>query len=197
MVALSLALRHRWLVDSLVLINSAARLDEQVRQGLDAIARFARDQGFADTPLPGGTTAGLAWSPTTVRRRPEVIRDHRREALSTDPDAYARAAVATSLFDAAGQLDQIRVPTLVLTGDHDVLVPRAYGEALRTGIAGAEMMVVPDAGHLCTIEQPQVVTRTVAAFLERYPCLPDRDTSAVDGLDEISTTGDALAVTPG
>jgi 3-oxoadipate enol-lactonase len=188
MVGLGLALRHRWLVDSLVVANTAARLEPSFRQGLDAIARFVREQGFADTPVTGGTTAGVAWSPTTVRRRPEVIRDHRRDALSTDPDVYARSALALAQFDVADRLGDIRVPTLVLWGDHDVLVPRSYSEVLRDGIADAEMMVVPDAGHLCTIEQPEVVARTMAAFFERYPCLPDRDTSEVDGaLDGTST----------
>jgi pimeloyl-ACP methyl ester carboxylesterase len=188
MVGLALALRHRWLVDSLVLANASARLDAQFRQGLDAIARFVREQGFTDTPLPGGTVAGLAWSPTTVRRRPEVIRDHRRDALGTDPDVYARAATAVARFDVADRLDDIRVPTLVLWGDHDVLMPRSYGKVLHDGIADAEMMAVPDAGHLCTIEQPTVVARTMAAFLERYPCLPDRDTSDLDGGEALPTT---------
>jgi pimeloyl-ACP methyl ester carboxylesterase len=187
MVGLGLALRHRWLVDSLVLVNTAARFDAQVRQGLDAIASFVREQGFTDTPLLGGTVAGLAWSPTTVRRRPEVIRDHRRDALSTDPDVYAKGATAVAGFDVAGRLGEIRVPTLVLWGDHDVLVPRRYGEVLRDGIAGAEMMAVTDAGHLCTIEQPMVVARTMAAFFERYPCLPNRDTSELDALDGAPT----------
>jgi pimeloyl-ACP methyl ester carboxylesterase len=195
MVGLGLALRHRWLVDSLVVANTAARLEPSFRQGLDAIARFVREQGFADTPVTGGTTAGVAWSPTTVRRRPEVIRDHRRDALSTDPDVYARAALAVAQFDVAERLADIRVPTLVLWGDHDVLVPRSYSEVLRDGIAEAEMMVVPDAGHLCTIEQPEVVARTMAAFFERYPCLPDRDTSEADGaLDGTSTAPSTSAV---
>jgi pimeloyl-ACP methyl ester carboxylesterase len=175
MVGLELAVRHPWLVDSLVLVSAAARVDEPFRVGLDAMARFVRDQGFADTPVTGGTTAGVAWSPTTVRRRPEVVRDHRREALSTDPDVYARSALAVAGYDATPQLGEVKVPTLVLWGDHDVMVPRAYSEVLHDGIVGAELMVVPDAGHLCTIEQPEVVTRTMAAFLDRHPCLPSRD----------------------
>jgi 3-oxoadipate enol-lactonase len=181
MVGLSLALRHRWLVDSLVLANTAARLEPSFRQGLDALARFVRERGFSDTPLPGGTAAGVAWSPTTVRRRPEVIRDHRRDALSTDPDVYAKGAAAVARFDIADRLGEIRVPTLVLWGEHDVLVPRKYAEVLGGGIAAAETMAVPDAGHLCTIEQPEVVSRTMAAFLERYPCLPDREAAPALG----------------
>jgi 3-oxoadipate enol-lactonase len=71
MIGLDLALRYPWLVDSLVLAASAARPDESFRLGLEAISRFVRDQGFADTPLQGGTAAGLAWSrPAGRDRRP-------------------------------------------------------------------------------------------------------------------------------
>jgi pimeloyl-ACP methyl ester carboxylesterase len=136
---------------------------------LEAIARFVRDQGFADTPLQGGTSAALAWSPTTVFQRPEIIRDNIREALSTDPDVYARTALAVAEFDLLDRLGDIRAPALVLWGDHDVLVPRTYSDALVAGIERAELIVVPDAGHLCTLEQPELVNGIIRDFLLRHP----------------------------
>jgi len=169
MVALDLALRYPWLVDSLVLAESAARPDESYRLGLEAMARFVRDHGFADTPLHGGTAAGLAWSPTTVFERPEIIRDNQREALSTDPDVYARTALAVAEFDLHDRLGEIRAPALVLWGDHDVLVPRAYSDALCAGIERSEFAVVPNAGHLGTLEQPQLVSGLIREFLDRHP----------------------------
>lgn len=181
MIGLNLALRYPWLVDSLVLAESAARPDESFRLGLEAMSRFVRDQGFADTPLQGGTAAGLAWSPTTVVERPEVIRDYMREALSTDRDAYARAALAVAEFDLLDRLGEIRAPALVLWGDHDVLVPRAYSDAVCAGIERSEMAVVPDAGHLCTLEQPDLVIGLMRDFLDRHP------SSAGDALEVAST----------
>jgi pimeloyl-ACP methyl ester carboxylesterase len=169
MIALDLALRYPWLVDSLVLANSTARPDESFRLGLHAISRFVRDQGYADTPLQGGTSAGLAWSPTTVGDRPHVIRDYMRDALSTDRDAYARTALAVADVDLQDRLGEIRAPALVLWGDHDVLVPRYYSEAICRGLERAELVVVPDAGHLCTLEQPEMVTGVMRRFLDRQP----------------------------
>lgn len=169
MIGLDLALRFPWLVDSLILAETAARPDESFRLGLLAMSRFVRDQGFADTPLEGGTAAGLAWSPTTVRDHPEVIRDNMREALGTDRDAYARTALAVAEFDLLDRLGEIRAPTLVLWGDHDVLVPRCYSEALREGLERSEMVVVPNAGHLCTLEQPALVNQAIGDFLTRHP----------------------------
>lgn len=169
MIALDLALRYPWLVDSLILAGSTARPDESFRLGLQAISRFVRDQGYADTPLQGGTAAGLAWSPTTVRDRPHIIRDYMRDALSTDRDAYARTALAVADVDLQDRLDDVRAPALVLWGDHDVLVPRHYSEAICRGLERAELVVVPDAGHLCTLEQPDIVTGVMRSFLDRQP----------------------------
>ncbi|HEY3143913.1 MAG TPA: alpha/beta fold hydrolase [Acidimicrobiales bacterium] len=167
MIAQSLALRYPQLVASLVLIDTAARPEEPYREGLEAIAQFVRDQGYADTQQPGGTAAGVAWSPTTVLQRPEVVKDNLRESLSTDPDVYARACVAVANFDVADRLGEITAPTLVLWGNHDVLVPRSYSEVLRTGIARSELVIVPDAGHLCTLEQPALVNKVLRDFFER------------------------------
>jgi pimeloyl-ACP methyl ester carboxylesterase len=169
MIGLNLALRYPWLVDSLVLAESVARPDDSFRLGLQAMSRFVRDQGFADTPRHGGTAAGLAWSPTTVVERPEVIRDYMREALSADRDVYARTALAVAEFDLLDRLGEIRAPALVLWGDHDVLVPRAYSDAVCAGIERSEMTVVPDAGHLCTLEQPDIVVGLMRDFLDRHP----------------------------
>jgi pimeloyl-ACP methyl ester carboxylesterase len=183
MIGMNLALRYPWLVDSLVLIASAARPDEPYRQGLEAIARFVRDQGFTDTPLQGGTSAALAWSPTTVCERPEIIRDNIREALSTDPDVYARTALAVAQFDLHDRLGDIRAPALVLWGDHDVLVSRTYSDTLAAGIDRSEMVVVLDAGHLCTLEQPELVNGLIRDFLDRHP-----STSTPDAAVSLGTT---------
>lgn len=164
MVAQSLALRFPQLVDSLVLVDTAARPEEPYREGMAAMARFVRDRGYDDTASPGGTVAAKSWSPTTVLERPDIVKDNLRETLSTDPDSYARAAVAVAEFDIADRLAEIAVPTLVLWGDHDVLVPRSSSEELRAGIAGAQLVVVPDAGHLCTLEQPALVNDLLRDF---------------------------------
>lgn len=164
MIAQSLALRFPLLVESLVLVDTAARPEEPYREGMAAMARFVRDRGYDDTPQPGGTVAAKAWSPTTVLQRPDIVKDNLRETLSTDPDSYARAAVAVAEFDVFDRLAEITVPTLVLWGDHDVLVPRSYSEALRAGISRSRLVVVPDAGHLCTLEQPTLVNNVLRDF---------------------------------
>jgi pimeloyl-ACP methyl ester carboxylesterase len=64
-------------------------------------------------------------------------------------------------------LEEIRVPTLVLVGDEDKMTPERFAESLAEGIPGAELEVVPGAGHMLPLEQPDAVVKAVRGFLER------------------------------
>jgi pimeloyl-ACP methyl ester carboxylesterase len=63
------------------------------------------------------------------------------------------------------RLHRIAVPTLLVWGENDGIVTPAYGEAYRKLIPGAEMAVIPEAGHYPHIEQPAAVGDRVRAFL--------------------------------
>ncbi|TAJ70316.1 MAG: alpha/beta fold hydrolase [Phenylobacterium sp.] len=66
--------------------------------------------------------------------------------------------------DAPG-LDRIKVPTLVVVGKDDRLTPVAEAEALVAAIAGAQLAVVENAGHLVNIEQPEAFDALLLDFL--------------------------------
>ncbi len=61
-------------------------------------------------------------------------------------------------------LAAIRCPTLILVGEDDALTPRFMSEDMADAIRGAELVVVPDCGHLSTLENPAAVN----AALERW-----------------------------
>ena len=50
--------------------------------------------------------------------------------------------------DAVGELGGISVPTLVITGADDILIPAAESDKLAKGIPGSKLQVIPHAGHL-------------------------------------------------
>lgn len=64
--------------------------------------------------------------------------------------------------DRTGLLGTISVPTLVIGGAEDRLIPEADTRALGESIPGARTVIVPDAGHLPPIEQPEAVNRAIA-----------------------------------
>jgi proline iminopeptidase len=70
-------------------------------------------------------------------------------------------------FDYVPQLARISKPTLVIVGEHDrTTTPRA-ARVLHEGIAGSELAVVPEAGHMSFVEQPEAYFAPVRQFLRR------------------------------
>lgn len=65
------------------------------------------------------------------------------------------------------RLHRIDVPTLLLWGESDGLVTPDYGRAYRDMIPGAELVVIPEAGHAPQIEQPEAFVRHVLEFAGR------------------------------
>ena len=57
------------------------------------------------------------------------------------------------------------LPTLLVYGDRDVRAPRAVAEHLHSAIAGSTLVVLPDTGHVCSIEAPEAFTAAVRTFL--------------------------------
>jgi pimeloyl-ACP methyl ester carboxylesterase len=69
--------------------------------------------------------------------------------------------------DSTHLLKAITIPTLVIVGADDVLTPQADAERIVKGIEGAELVVIPDAGHLSNLEQPDRFTAAVERFADR------------------------------
>jgi pimeloyl-ACP methyl ester carboxylesterase len=68
--------------------------------------------------------------------------------------------------DSVPLLKQITCPTLVLVGADDVLTTPEENKRTADGIAGARFEVIPNAGHLSNMEQPEAFNRTLLSFLE-------------------------------
>jgi pimeloyl-ACP methyl ester carboxylesterase len=63
-------------------------------------------------------------------------------------------------------LAKINKPTLILHGSDDQLIPLREAVAMRTAIPGAQLRVLPDAGHLLNMEQPVLFNQALRAFLK-------------------------------
>ncbi|MFC4693019.1 MULTISPECIES: alpha/beta fold hydrolase [Geodermatophilus] len=99
----------------------------------------------------------------------------------TPVDVIAEFYPALAGLDETGALQPLRsVPTLVLTGDADKMIPKAHSDTLVELLGGegpmVEYVVVPDAGHLVPLERPEEVTRALSGLLRRVAAgVPVRD----------------------
>jgi pimeloyl-ACP methyl ester carboxylesterase len=66
-------------------------------------------------------------------------------------------------------LPRIRCPTLVVVGEQDALTPPELAREIADGIPGAKLKIIPDCGHLSTLERPEAVNRALRVWLTGAP----------------------------
>ncbi|RYZ15009.1 MAG: alpha/beta fold hydrolase [Alphaproteobacteria bacterium] len=80
-------------------------------------------------------------------------------------DAFDRQIEAIiSREDARSLLSTIKIPTLVVVGKDDTLIPPDEGREIAAGIDGAKIEEIENAGHMCMIERPEAVTSALVKF---------------------------------
>jgi pimeloyl-ACP methyl ester carboxylesterase len=111
----------------------------------------------------------LAFSPRFVEEHPdEVERVINLRAENFVPEhAYLRQLQAAVAFDAAARVGGINVPTLVITGDADVIVPHENSLNLAAAIPGATLQLVEGGSHAFFIERPDEFNRAIVEFIEQ------------------------------
>ncbi|MET9807802.1 alpha/beta fold hydrolase [Streptomyces halstedii] len=104
---------------------------------------------------------------------PAVSRFAERLIESTPIDVVAEFYPAFTEHDKSGALPAFRdVPVLILAGDKDLVTPSSHSEAIADLLPDAELVIVPDAGHLVMLEHPQTVTDRLADLLVRIGAVP-------------------------
>jgi len=89
--------------------------------------------------------------------------------LETSPDGVVGALAAMrDRPDSTPDLSALDVPVLILHGAEDQLIPVAEAEAMAATLPSAKLVVVPGAGHLPNLEQPEIFNDAVREFLEIF-----------------------------
>ncbi|MBT3076133.1 alpha/beta hydrolase [Streptomyces bacillaris] len=99
---------------------------------------------------------------------PAVARFAERLIESTPIDVVAEFYPAFTEHDKSGALPVFRdLPVLILAGEKDLVTPSSHSEAIADVLPDAELILVPDAGHLVMLEHPETVTDRLADLLVR------------------------------
>lgn len=160
-VALAFWRRHRERVLGLVFANTRADADDDAaRQRRTDLAARLRSEGniLAESPPPllSGTASA------DVRKLVKGI-------IAAQPaESIARAAEAMATrSNSLGDLPGITVPVLVITSEHDTLIAPAITQSMADAIPGARFELIPRAGHLSNLEQPEAFTALLRDHLRR------------------------------
>ena len=88
-------------------------------------------------------------------------------AAENGVDAYLRQQRAIiGRPDSRPSLAAISCPTLVLVGEQDQGTPLALSQEMAAAISGSRLVVVPECGHLSTIERPEAVTKALVEWMQ-------------------------------
>jgi len=90
-------------------------------------------------------------------------------AAPTPLETMARHFVAIQSFDTFERLPQIQAPTLIIHGDRDLMVPVENAGVLGQRIAGSQVRIVPEVGHLFFWEKPEESAQAIVEFLSAVP----------------------------
>ncbi len=160
-VALALTLEHPARVRKLGLIvtvcgrtpeervRAQERIDFLRRNGHGAIAEANRERWFSDA---------------FRQQHPDVVEHRVAQVKACDAASYLHAFTVFATADRVDELGAIRVPTLVVTGEHDVAATPRMARLMGERIAQAEVHVLPGLRHSLLIEAPT----QIAGLLERF-----------------------------
>lgn len=158
--------KHPEIFGGLVLCDTKSEADSEEarskrRETIGQIEEHGRDK-FADGFL------GRVFAPESLATNASAVTLIHEAILGTSTESLVdgqRALMNRS--DTTGVLPSISVPTMLIVGLDDTLTPPAVMIEMQQAIKGAELHVIPGAGHVSNIEQPEAFNAHLRAFLGR------------------------------
>lgn len=151
-VAMTLALDPPQNLAGLVLVGTGAKLRVHPQ-----ILEFCRSD-FARARDLLVTWAFAAHAPSELRER------SRAQMQRNGAETLFRDFSSCNSFDVTDRLSEITCPTLIVCGTADQLTPAKYSEYLQAHIAGAQLRLIENAGHMVMLEQPDALNQVLRDF---------------------------------
>lgn len=168
MIAQELALQWPEAVKSLVLGCTFAGGPHSIRAGQEIVS-YQRPAGPGVDRFEENMQASwrLLYSPEWIEKNRDLLMQRANELkdLRTPPEFFARQVGAITKHDTFDRLSQIKVPTLIITGDQDELMPPQNARILNERIPNSELVVLPGAGHYFFIEFADETNAHILRFL--------------------------------
>lgn len=155
--------KHAGRLRGLVLADTRAQADsEEARTGRFNLAQTAFRKG---PEAVAGIMIPKLLGATSLKTRPDLVAQVRRIIEGNEVSGMIVDSIAMAdRPDSLPLLPQITCPTVVIVGEEDQPTPPAEARLIADGIPGAKLMVIPGAGHLSNLEQPERFNRIVGEF---------------------------------
>lgn len=164
-VALSIAVRYPKRLRGLMLVNTRAAADSpETAQVREQQARQIDATGDV-TPVVAMMLPKL-FGPTTQTRRGDLV--ERTGAVMRQTPARGVSGSLRGMAnrpDRTADLRRIALPTLVMAGEADAMIPVEESRRMACALPNAELAIIPDAGHLAPLENPGAANAAILRFL--------------------------------
>lgn len=164
MIGQAFALKYPGVFQSMVLADTTSRRPTDAAKMWGDRVKTAREQGM-----------GALVESTLVRWFTEPYRNSRRDVMerigsdirATPVNGFSGCCHAISEVDYLDRLKEIKVPALVMVGEHDHGTPPEAARVIQQNLPGAELKILASAAHLSNIEQADEFNKAMIGFLDR------------------------------
>lgn len=161
-VALQMAIRHPKIAKRLILADCGAAFSEAGREAFRNMAAASKAKGLATIT---DVAMRRLFAPEFQAQHPDLMRERREAFLKTDPDMFRTACNALAELDLRPELGQVKVPALVLVGEHDEATPPPMSRELAAGLPNARLKMIAGCAHVPQLQSPDVFLEAIGDFL--------------------------------
>jgi 3-oxoadipate enol-lactonase len=161
-VALQMAIRHPAIVSKLVLADCGAAFSEPGREAFRNMAAASKAKGLSAIT---DVAMRRLFAPEFQAAHPELMQGRREAFLKTDAGVFQAACASLAALDLRGELPKVKIPVLVMVGEHDEATPPPMSHELAALLPDARLKILAGCAHVPQLQSPQAFLDAVGDFL--------------------------------
>jgi 3-oxoadipate enol-lactonase len=161
-VALQMAIRHPGIASRLILADCGAAFSDAGRQAFRNMAAASSSKGLAAIT---DVAMRRLFAPEFQEQHPDLMRDRREAFLRSDPEVIQAACLALAGLDLRPELGKVRMPVLVVVGEHDEATPPPMSRELAALLPDARLKIIAGCAHVPQLQAPDTFLETIGDFL--------------------------------
>src|SRR5258708_23031012 len=161
-VALQMAIRHPNIATRLILADSGAAFSEPGRDAFRTMAAASKAKGLSAIT---DVAMRRLFAPEFQAQHPDLMQDRREAFLRTDPEVFRAACDALANLDLRPDVGKVKVPVLVLVGEHDEATPPPMSHELAELLPKAHLEIIRGCAHVPQLQSPPAFLEAIGDFL--------------------------------